>query len=147
MNHTGDLKIRFEYICDMMEAVGCEQTILSRWFEWFPNPLQLDDCTARSVWRLRLIECRLWSGGFRCDAIRWTAAADSLWTSPALKPKSSKLKDSAVLIIMWGVCVCVFGGGDHHCGFVIRRGKNTVGFVFSLTPKFCLTVLLSCSFL
>lgn len=21
------------YICDMMEAVGCEQTVLSRWFE------------------------------------------------------------------------------------------------------------------
>lgn len=132
MNHTGDLKRRFEYICDMMEAVGCEQTILSRWFEWFPNPLQLDDCTARSVWRLRLIECRLWSGGFRSDAIRRTAAADSLWTSSALKPKSSKLKDSAVLIIMWGLCVCVWLGGgvnNHHCGFVIRQKREKYSWV------------------
>lgn len=26
------------YICDMMEAVGREPTVLSRWFEWLPNP-------------------------------------------------------------------------------------------------------------
>lgn len=26
-------KTGLTYICDMMEAVGCEQTVLSRWFE------------------------------------------------------------------------------------------------------------------